>query len=114
MTPTPIDLSALQLADALTPGGAVAVAALITGLVAMLKNLPVVGPALDDGAEYVAALLLAGVVVIAATADAGWAGSGIQGAFSAFLAWYAIATLTVGMHKAGTTVQATLSARKGS
>ena len=103
MTPDPV--STLQLADVLTPAGSVAAAMLVTGLIALLKNLGTFGAWLDDGHEQVVSLLLAGVLVVLAVVDAGWAGMGLRGLFSAFLAWYGISALTVGTHAAGTGVQ---------
>lgn len=100
-------VSALQLADILTPGGIVAAAALVTGIITLLKNLPQFGPWLDAGNEHLVALLLSGVLVVLAVADAGsW--RGLAALFQAFVCWYGIATLTVGMHAAGTGVQKAL------
>ncbi|MFN8631216.1 MAG: hypothetical protein U0838_13135 [Chloroflexota bacterium] len=101
-------LDSLTLADVLTPAGFVAAAMLITGVIAVLKNVPSFGPWLDAGNEQLLALLLAGVLVVLAVVDAGWAGGGLKGLFQALLAWYGISALTVGTHAAGTGLQRAL------
>lgn len=63
------DLTAFTLADVLTIVGASAAAALITSIVQLLKTvLPIIAA---RGWEQALALVLAAVLVIAATAEAG-------------------------------------------
>lgn len=63
------DLTAFSLADVLTIVGASAAAALITSIVQLLKTvLPIIAA---RGWEQAMALILAAVLVIAATVDAG-------------------------------------------
>ena len=86
----------LHLADILTVAGAVGSAALVTGLIAMLKNLRGVGAWLDAGNEPIVAFVISAVLVVVAFVDVGTRTP--EGAFTAFLAWYAIATLSTGIH----------------
>lgn len=86
----------LTLALVLTAGGATATAAVITGLIAMAKNLAVIGPRIDDGNEPTVAFVLAAVVVILAYVSVGVINPG--SGFAAFLAWYGIAQIAMGTH----------------
>lgn len=86
----------LHLADVLTVAGAVASAALITGLIAMLKNLRGLGAWLEAGNEPITAFVLSALLVVVAFLDVGT--RTVDGAFVAFLAWYAIARLAMGIH----------------
>lgn len=86
----------LHLADVLTVAGAVAAAALITGLIALLKNLGRVGAWIEAGHEPIVAFLLSAILVAIAFVDVGT--HTLDGAFAAVLAWYAIASLTSPMH----------------
>lgn len=86
----------LTLAVVLTAGGATASAALITGLIAMLKRLAVVGPRIDDGNEPTLAFVLSAILVAAAFASVGVVTA--ASVFAAFLAWYGIAQIAMGVH----------------
>ena len=86
----------LHLADILTVAGAVGSAALITGLIALLKNLGRPGAWIDAGNEPIVAFLLSAILVVVAFVDVGTRTP--EGAFTAFLAWYAIATIAMGVH----------------
>jgi hypothetical protein len=85
----------LTLAVVLTAGGATASAALITGLIAMLKGLRGVGPAID-GNEPTLAFVLSAVLVAAAFASVGEVSA--ASLFAAFLAWFGIAQIAMGVH----------------
>lgn len=86
----------LTLADVLTVSGAVGSAALITGLIALAKNIRGIGPLIDRGNEPTVAFALSALLVIAAFAARGTYTP--DGAFAAFLAWYGIATIAMGIH----------------
>ncbi len=86
----------LHLADVLTVAGAVGAAALITGLIAIFKNIRGIGAWIDAGNEPLLAFVLSAVLVVIAFVDAGT--RTVDGAFTAFLAWYAIARLAMGIH----------------
>lgn len=86
----------LSLAVVLTAGGATAAAALITGLIAMGKRLAVVGPRIDDGNEPTIAFALSAVLVVLAYWTAGVFTPATG--FGAFLAWYGIAQIAMGVH----------------
>ena len=85
----------LTLAAILTPGGAVAGAALITGLIAILKSLNGVGQYLT-GNEPTVAFALSAILVMLAFWQAGPFTP--AGAFGAFLAWFGIAQIAMGVH----------------
>lgn len=86
----------LTLALVLTAGGAVAAAGLITGLIGMLKMLPRVGALLDGGREAIFAFVASAVLVAIAFVTYGpWTP---EGGFLAFLAWYGVARLSMGIH----------------
>jgi len=85
------------LALVLTAGGAVASSALITGLIQLVKQLPGVGAALDNGREKLAAFVLSAALVIAALATTATTLVAATG-FGAFLAWYGIARLAMAVY----------------
>ena len=93
----------LTLATVLTAGGAVAAAALITGLIEILKRLlPVIG---TRSLEPAFAFGLSLILVVVAFADSGV--RTLDGAFLAFLGWYGIATISMGIHDQVTSVRST-------
>jgi hypothetical protein len=92
-----VDLSTLQLSDALTAAGAVGVAALIAGVIALAKNLRGIGPWLDAGNEPAVVFVLAALIVAAAVASAGVAVT-LPTIFAAFVAWYGIAEVAMAVH----------------
>lgn len=84
----------LTLALVLTAGGATAAAALVSGVVQLLKQL---GNILD-GKERIAAFVLSGLLVVVAVASAVQNGTltlDIASIFAAVLAWYGIARLSM-------------------
>lgn len=93
----------LSLELVLTAGGAVAASALITGLIQLVKQLPGIGPALDAGREKLAAFGLSAALVIFAAASTGAVTDPSTG-FLAFLAWYGIARLSMGIYDDATEV----------
>lgn len=86
----------LEPAVVLTAAGATASATLITGLIAMAKRLAVIGPRIDDGNEPTLAFILSAVLVAAVYASVGVVT--FASAFAAFLAWYGIAQIAMGVH----------------
>lgn len=86
----------LTFAIVLTAAGATASAALITGLIAMGKRLAWLGPRIDDGNEPSVAFVLAAVLVVVAF----WVVGDFTPAsgFGAFLAWFGIAQIAMGVH----------------
>jgi uncharacterized membrane protein HdeD (DUF308 family) len=86
----------LSLAVVLTASGATAAAALITGLIAMLKQVAVIGPRIDAGNEPSLSFVLAGVLVLLAFVSVGV--FTVPAAFAAFLAWFGIAQIAMGVH----------------
>lgn len=94
----PTDPTILTLALILTAGGAVVAAGLVTGLVQILKTLI---PSIVSGAEQRVAFLLSAVIVSVAVASGVQEGVltlSIASAFGAFLAWYGIARIALGIH----------------
>ncbi len=85
----------LTLAAVLTAGGVTASAALITGVIAVLKSLDVVGPRIS-GNEPTVAFALSAVLVMAAF----WVSGPFtpEGGFAAVLAWFGIAQIAMGVH----------------
>jgi hypothetical protein len=84
----------LTLAIVLTTGGAVIAAGLITGVVEILKKVvPIIGA---RSWEARLAFVLSLVLVVLAFASLGEPTP--DGAFLAFLAWYGIARLALGIH----------------
>ncbi len=86
----------LSFAIVLTAGGAVASAAVITGLIAMAKRLVGIGPLIDEGREPTVAFVLSAVLVVVAFVNVGPFDAG--GGFMAFLAWFGIAQIAMGVH----------------
>lgn len=86
----------MHLSDVLTVAGAVGAAALITGVIAIGKNLRGLGPLLDAQNEPTAAFVLSLVLVLVAFVDQ--ATFTAEAGFAAFLAWYGIATIAMGIH----------------
>lgn len=95
----------LSLAVVLTAGGATASAAIITGLIAMSKRLVGLGPWIDDNKEPTIAFVLSAILVVIAYVATG-APYDIAGIFGAFLAWYGIATISMGVHDGVSTLAA--------
>jgi hypothetical protein len=83
----------MVLADVLTVAGVAASAAVVTGVIQLLKS---VLPAIDNGREKLAALLLSAVLVVLAVVDSG--AFGLPALFTAFLAWLSIAKLATGIY----------------
>ena len=86
----------LTLAVVLTASGATASAAIITGLIAMLKKIVVIGPWIGADREPTIAFVLSAVLVAAAVASVGIFTPGSL--FGAFLAWFGIAQIAMGVH----------------
>lgn len=86
----------LTLAAVLTIAGAVASAALITGFIALLKNVRGFGRILDRENEPTAAFVLSALLV--AWAYLTYGVQTPEGLFAAFLAFYAIAKLAMAIH----------------
>jgi hypothetical protein len=80
----------------LTAAGATASAALITGLIAILKQLLVIGPWIDAAREPTVAFGLSAVLVIVAVFSVGTFTA--EALFAAFLAWFGIAQIAMGVH----------------
>lgn len=94
----PTDATTLTLALILTAGGAVGAAAIVSGVVEMLKNL---APTIIGGKEQVTAFFLSGLLVIVAEASAFQSGAitlNIASLFGGFMAFYAIARIAMGIH----------------
>ena len=86
----------LTLAVVLTAAGATASATLITGLIAMLKQVAVVGPWIQADREPTIAFVLSAVLVTVAVLSVGvFTPSSL---FSGFLAWFGIAQIAMGVH----------------
>jgi len=83
----------MELAAVLTVAGVAASAAIITGLIQLLKS---VIPAIDNGKEKPVALVLAAILVVLAVVDAGV--FTLPFLFAAFLAWLSIAKLSTGIY----------------
>ena len=98
----------LTLAVVLTAAGATASAALITGLIAILKQLVVIGPWIRTDREPTLAFILSAVLVTVAVLSVGTFTP--TALFAAFLAWFGIAQIAMGVHdtvKSATTRGAT-------
>ena len=92
----------------LTAAGATASAALITGLIAIAKQLVVIGPWIQADREPTIAFVLSAVLVAVAVLSVGM--STPTALFAAFLAWFGIAQIAMGVHdtvKSATTRDAT-------
>ena len=80
------------LAAVLTLAGGPATAALIAGVIEIVKRLPRIGALIDAGREYVLSLVLsAGIIAYAAYATS-YVLDAVSG-FALFLAWYGLAQL---------------------
>lgn len=97
MDPIPINLT---FASLLTPPGVVAAAAIVTGLVALIRN---VFAQLDISGALLAFVLTAVLYVLTGIAVGV---STLDGALLVFLAWLSAATSSVGIHSTTTHVQA--------
>jgi len=86
----------LDFAIILTAAGATAAAAVITGLIAMLKRLVGVGKWINAGNEPTVAFLLSAILVVIAFWNVGEFSPATG--FAAFLAWYGIAQIAMGVH----------------
>ena len=86
----------LTFAVVLTAAGATASAALITGLIAIAKQLVVVGPWIDAAREPTVAFVLSAVLVIVAVFSVGTFTA--EALLAAFLAWFGIAQIAMGVH----------------
>lgn len=83
----------MQLADVLTVAGVAGSAALVTGLIQLIKTAL---PKIDAGYEGVAALVLSALLVVLAFIDQG--SYTLQDGFVAFVAWLSIAKLATGIY----------------
>ena len=86
----------LTFAVVLTAAGATASAALITSLTAIAKQLVVIGPWIDAAREPTVAFVLSAVLVIVAVLSVGTFTP--EALFAAFLAWFGIAQIAMGVH----------------
>jgi len=86
----------LTFAIVLTTAGATASAALITGLIAMAKQLVGIGPWIKADREPTIAFVLSAVLVTLAVATTGVITP--ASIFAAFLAWFGIAQIAMGVH----------------
>lgn len=83
----------MELSDILSVAGVAGSAALVTGLIQVLKTA---FPRLDAGLEKPAALVLALALVVLAFIDQG--AYTLQDGFIAFVAWLSIAKLATGIY----------------
>lgn len=86
----------LTFAVVLTAAGATASAALITGMIAILKRLVVIGPWIGADREPTIAFILSAVLVIVAVLSVGTLTPAAL--LAAFLAWFGIAQIAMGVH----------------
>ena len=86
----------IDFAVILTAAGATASAALITGLIAMSKRLVGIGRWINADNEPTVAFLLSAVLVVIAFWNVGEFTPATG--FAAFLAWYGIAQIAMGVH----------------
>ena len=86
----------LTFALVLTAAGATASAALITGLIAIAKQLVVIGPWINADREPTIAFILSAVLVVLAVVSAGVFTPAAL--FAGFLAWFGIAQIAMGVH----------------
>jgi len=86
----------LTFAIVLTAAGATASAALITGLIAILKQLVFIGPWINADREPTVAFVLAAALVGVAVVSVGVFTPAAL--FAAFLAWFGIAQIAMGVH----------------
>lgn len=94
----PVDPGAIALVAVLTTAGSVSFAALITGVIAVLKSLRI--PYIVGNEPRVAALLSLVFVALgyAQAVQTHVVQLDLQGVFVAFTAWYALARLAMGIH----------------
>lgn len=88
----------LTLAAILTAGGVTATAAIVTGLIAMLKRLPGLGSWVDADHEPPVAYVISAILVAAAFVNQDPSAQTPVGGFGAFLAWYGVANLSGNIH----------------
>ncbi len=86
----------LTFAVVLTAAGATASAALVTGTIAILKQLVVIGPWVNAAREPTLAFALSAVLVAVAVVSVGVFTP--TALFAAFLAWFGIAQIAMGVH----------------
>lgn len=86
----------LTLAAVLTAGGMTASAALVTTVIAVLKQVRGIGPVIDAGNEPTTAFILSGALVVLAVAASGVLT--LPAIFTAALAWFGIAQIAMGVH----------------
>jgi hypothetical protein len=94
-------LEGFQLAMVLTAAGMVPAAALIAGVIGLLKNLGGLGAWIEAGHEPIVAYVLSALLVAAAYAAGSQTGEillGIDTLFAAFMAWYGIVKISYGVH----------------
>lgn len=96
----PSEPGTFDLALVLTTAGATVAAALITGLIGLIKKLPTVGPWIDANREPGVAFVLSAALVIIAHASEVVPPTSVPLIFTSFLAWYGIATIAMGTHNA--------------
>lgn len=94
-----------DLGAVLTLAGGTATAALIAGLIEMIKKLPGIGAFFDAGREYAVSLALGGVVVAYAAYATAYVITPVS-AFGLFLAWYGLAKLAGSAYDTARTVKA--------
>lgn len=103
-------MESFDLAIVLTAAGATVGAALITGLISILKRLGAVGSWIDANREPTVSFVLSALLVAAAYYSTSTLGGGemvvdATSAFAAFLAWYGIAQISMGVHDTVTTLR---------
>lgn len=86
----------LRFAVVLTAAGATASAALITGLIAIAKQVVVIGPWINADREPTVAFVLSALLVAVAVVSVGT--FTLEALFAAFLAWFGIAQIAMGVH----------------
>ena len=86
----------LTFAVVLTAAGANASVALITGMIAIAKPLVVIGPWIQADREPTIAFVLSAVLVTVAVVSVGVFTPAAL--FAAFLAWFGIAQIAMGVH----------------
>jgi len=94
----PESTDSLTLALVLTAAGATVGASLITGFIEILKKLGGVGVWVDAGREPTIAFVLSALLVaVAYWSTLAGKQPDAQGVFAAFLAWYGIAQISMGV-----------------
>jgi len=97
------DPNTFTLTIVLTTAGATIGAALITGVIGVLKKVPVIGPWIDADREPLASFVGSAILVVAAYASTlkffgGEADPAIDTGIAALLAFFAIAQIAMGVH----------------